>query len=127
MKKFWLTLILSFLPIAGLLATEICLPCVEADMRPYCQALRDAGLLREGVASRDILSMANPESPACEQVLANWDVKRILDRIDLGVPHTPLTPHTPQSFCDTLQRLEIIGGEKQQACHDFYQTHPLPY
>ncbi len=127
MKKFWLTLILSFLPIAGLLATEICLPCVEADMRPYCQALKDAGLLREGVASRDILGMANPESPACEQVLANWDVKRILDRIDLGVPHTPLTPHTPQSFCDTLQRLEIIGGEKQQACHDFYQTHPLPY
>ncbi len=69
MKKFWLTLILSFLPMAGLLATEICLPCVEADMRPYCQALKDAGLLREGVASRDILSRANPESPACEQVL----------------------------------------------------------
>ena len=60
---------MSALPIAGLLATEICLPCVEADMRPYCQALKDAGLLREGVASRDILSRANPESPACEQVL----------------------------------------------------------
>ena len=123
MKKFWLTLILSFLPIAGLLATEICLSCVEADMRPYCQALKDAGLLREGVASRDILGMANPESPACEQVLANWDVKRILDRIDLGVS----IPITPKSFCKILMDTGLVADSKKQDCLDFYQTHPLPY
>jgi len=117
-KTISLAIILSFLPIAGLLATSICLPCVEANMQRFCQALGDAGLLR------DILSMANPESPACEQVLANWDVKRILDRIDLGVPYTPLTS---QSFCDILRDIGIVADGKKQVCLDFYQTHPLPY
>ena len=123
-RTVFLAMILSVMPITGLLAIKICLPCVEANMQPYCQALKDAGLLKEGITLQDFANEADQELTTCESVLAEGAVKRRFYRRDLVGPYTPLTS---QSFCEEMLTLGIIGIEKKQACHDFYQTHPLPY
>lgn len=92
-------------------------------MQPFCQVLDKAGLLKEGVILKDFANKIDQEFTTCEQVLANWDVKRILDRIDLGVS----IPITPQSFCKILMDKGLVADSKKQDCLDFYQTHPLPY
>lgn len=140
-KTIFLATILSFLPIAGLLATSICLPCVERGMHRYCQALRDAGLLREGVPlvgdSGVLFGMSDPKSPSCEKILAKWDVMVTLDKLELkeqlyqiglfwGRGWIPDPPLTPQSFCKILIDRGLVVDDKKQACLDFYKTHPLP-